>query len=99
MKEEFDSFEGFDWDSGNTDKNWVRHQVTQGESEQVFFNEPIIVEKDDKHSLQENRWYLLGATDSGRLLFVVFTERENKIRIISARDINKKERNYYNEQA
>ncbi len=99
MKEGFDSFEGFDWDSGNSDKNWVRHQVTQGECEQVFFNEPIIVITDEKHSQSENRWYLLGITDSGRFLFVVFTKRLNKIRIISARDMNKKERSYYNEQS
>lgn len=90
---------GFDWDEGNSDKNWIRHKVTQGECEQIFFNEPIIVISDEKHSQSENRWYLLGTTDSGRLLFAVFTKRENKIRIISARDMNKKERNYYNEQA
>jgi uncharacterized DUF497 family protein len=99
MKEEFDNFESFDWDSGNSDKNWVRHQVTQGECEQVFFNEPIIVSADEKHSQSESRWYLLGTTDSGRLLVVVFTKRKNKIRIISARNMNKKERNEYNEQA
>ncbi len=99
MKELFDKFEGFDWDSGNTEKNWVRHQVSQGECEQVFFNEPIVVNAGDKHSQIEYRWFLLGTTDLGRLLFVVFTKRENKIRIISARDMNKKERSYYNEQA
>lgn len=99
MKEEFDNFEGFEWDSGNSDKNWVRHQVSQGECEQVFFNEPIIVFADDKHSQNESRFYLMGTTDSGRFLVVIFTKRKNKIRIISARDMNKKERNYYNEQA
>jgi uncharacterized DUF497 family protein len=98
MKDEFDKLDGFDWDSGNSEKNWVRHQVTKGECEQIFFNE-MIVTTVDKHSQIENRWYLLGKTDSGRLLFVVFTKRQNKIRIISARDMNKKERSYYNEQA
>ncbi len=98
MKKKFDNFEGFEWDSGNSDKNWFRHQVSQGECEQVFFNEPIIVTTDDKHSQNESRFYLLGTTDSGRMLVVVFTKRKNKIRIISARDMNKKERNFYNEQ-
>ncbi len=98
MKEIFNNCEGFEWDKGNFEKNWIRHKVMQGECEQVFFNEPIIVFSDDKHSQIENRWYLLGRTDAGRLLFIVFTIRENLIRIISARDMNKKERKNYYEQ-
>lgn len=99
MKKIFDKCIGFDWDEGNSAKNWVRHLVSQGECEQVFFNEPIVVASDNKHSIDESRWFLLGMTDSGRLLFVVFTVRENRIRMISARDMNKKERKIYNEQA
>ncbi len=93
------SCKGFDWDDGNADKNWLRHQVSQHESEQVFFNEPLIVGHDEKHSHLEKRWYVLGKTDVGRLLFIVFTIRENRIRVISARDMSKKERVIYNEQA
>ena len=96
MKKIFNNCESFEWDKGNSGKNWIRHKVMKGECEQVFFNEPIIVLKDDKHSQTENRWFLLGKTDTERLLFVVFTIRGNAIRVISARDMNKKERkNYY----
>jgi uncharacterized DUF497 family protein len=89
---------GFEWDDGNSDKNWIRHQVTRGECEQVFFNEPMIVFHDEKHSVSEKRWYLLGTTDGCRHLFVVFTIRNNKIRVISARDMNKKEKKIYHEK-
>ncbi len=79
----------FDWDDGNQKKNWILHQVSQSECEQVFFNEPIIVTNDEKHSVNEKRWYLLGQTDAKRMLFVVFTVREKQIRVISARDMSK----------
>ena len=89
---------GFEWDEGNAEKNWLRHQVARNECEQVFFNEPLIVADDIKHSADEKRWYLLGRTDAGRLLFIVLTIRKNLIRIISARDMNKHERETYYEQ-
>ena len=98
MKEIFSNCEGFEWDKGNFEKNWIRHKVMQGECEQVFFNEPIIVFFDEEHSQIENSWYLLGKTDAERLLFIVFTIRKNSIRIILARDMNKKERKNYYEQ-
>jgi uncharacterized protein len=86
---------GFDWDEANVDKNWKKHLVTSPECEQVFFNRPLVVAKDLEHSRQEKRFYALGQTDSGRDLFVVFTVRKNLIRIISARDMNGKERKLY----
>ena len=98
MKNIFEKCEGFQWDSGNTDKNLYKHKVSNAECEQVFFNQPIIVLDDTKHSEDENRLYLLGRTDHDRFLFVVFTIRKNLIRIISARDMNKKEREIYNEK-
>ncbi|NOR76595.1 MAG: BrnT family toxin [Draconibacterium sp.] len=98
MKGIFSDCEGFEWDKGNSEKNWIRHKVMQGECEQVFFNEPIIVLNDVTHSQTENRWFLLGKTDTERLLFIVFTIRGNSIRVISARDMNKKERKNYYEQ-
>jgi len=94
----FLSATGFDWDEGNLLKNWEKHGVTHLESEQVFFNEPLIVQNDEKHSQGELRWYGLGITDSKRLLMVVFTMRKNKIRVISARDMNRKERKIYEEE-
>ncbi len=90
--------EGFDWDEGNIKKNWERHRVTHIECEEVFFIEPLVVKEDTGHSKTEDRYYVLGKTDNDRPLFVVFTIRHNKIRIISARDMNKKEKRFYNEQ-
>jgi len=90
--------EGFDWDEGNSEKNWISHQVSQSECEQVFFNEPLIVADDIEHSQVEKRWFVLGKTDTERLLFIVLTIRSNLIRVISARDMNKKEKDVYHEQ-
>lgn len=78
---------GFEWDEGNLTKNWDRHDVSVGECEQIFFNKPLIVKRDKKHSRFENRYYVLGQTNATRLLFAVFTVRKDKIRIISARDM------------
>ncbi|MCK4504818.1 MAG: BrnT family toxin [Candidatus Aegiribacteria sp.] len=86
---------GFEWDEGNATKNWEKHDVSQSECEQVFFNKPLIVRRDSAHSETESRYYVLGKTDSGRLLFVVFTIREKLIRVISARDMTKKEERRY----
>ena len=86
---------GFDWDDGNLLKNWERHRVSATECEQVFFNEPLITGADVEHSNQEDRGYALGQTDAGRLLFVVFTTRQRLIRVISARNMNRNEREVY----
>lgn len=90
---------GFDWDEGNKQKNWVKHQVDYTECEQVFFNKPLLISEDIKHSSQEQRYYALGQSDIGRTLFLVFTVRNNKIRVISARDQSKKERMIYGQQS
>jgi hypothetical protein len=82
---------GFEWDSGNITKNWDKHDVTTGECEQIFFNRPLIVRRDRRHSTIENRYYVLGRTNMNRLLFAVFTVRNDKIRIISARDMTESE--------
>ena len=86
---------GFEWDKYNSEKIKAKQDVTPVECEQVFFNLPIIVGDDEKHSETENRFYILGQTDSGRLLFLVFTVRKGKLRVISARAMNKKERRVY----
>jgi len=86
---------GFDWDDENIDKNWIKHKVTPTECEQIFFNHPLIIHGDIKHSKNENRYYSLGQTNSKRLLFIAFTIRKNLIRIISAKDMHKKERRVY----
>jgi uncharacterized protein len=88
-------FEGFDWSGGNAEKNWERHRVTPEEVEQVFFNTPLLAGSDDEHSQQEKRFYALGQTDEGRELFVAFTMRAKRLRVVSARDMSRKERRVY----
>jgi len=86
---------GFEWDEGNLLKNWETHGLTGPESEQIFFNKPLIAGRDGKHSRKEACFYALGQTDAGRLLFVVFAVRNNSIRVISARDMSRKEKRVY----
>ena len=86
---------GFDWDDGNLLKNWEKHGVSAAECEQVFFNHPLVTSPDVAHSSDVARFYTLGKSDSGKRLFIVFTVRNNLIRIISARDMNRKERGAY----
>lgn len=94
----FDDCTGFDWDRGNLDKNWKLHGVPFWECEQVFFNEPLLVVEDVSHSGAEKRYYALGRKDAGRRLFVVFTIRRNLVRVISARDMNRRERRRYEQE-
>ncbi|MCL5055763.1 MAG: BrnT family toxin [Firmicutes bacterium] len=84
----------FEWDNGNIGKN-RRHNVEDKEIEEVFFDEHKVIFKDVLHSQQEERLRIIGKTKTMRLLFVVFTKRGKKIRIISARDLNKKETYLY----
>ena len=88
-------FEGFDWDQGTIEKNWVAHRVTPQESEQIFFNTPLIVADDKQHSGIERRYFVLGQTDKDGALFAAFTLRKGRIRIISVRDMSRKERKVY----
>ena len=92
---DFEAISGFDWDSGNRDKNWQKHGVTTSECEQVFFNLPILFQPDPVHSKTEPRYFMLGQTDSERYLFIAFTTRSDKIRVISARDMSRKETEIY----
>jgi uncharacterized protein len=85
----------FNWEHGNKDKNWIKHQVDVKESEEVFFNKPLILMEDIVHSQKEDRLIALGKSNHSRHLYLVFTIRDEVIRIISARDQSKKERKYY----
>lgn len=87
--------EGFQWDADNSAKIWDRHQVVPSECEELFFNRPLIVGNDEQHSAGEERFYALGQTESCRQLFVVFTIRGRLIRVISARDMSRKERRIF----
>lgn len=89
---------GFDWDSGNARKNDV-HEVSAAEAEQVFFNQPLLLLEDLAHSTREQRFHALGKTGDGRRLHITFTLRDGgtKIRVISARDMHRKERRIYDQ--
>ena len=86
---------GCDWDAGNAKKNQATHGVTDGESEQLFFNRPLVAAPDDQHSGSEPRFHALGRTSAGRLLMAVFTIRGDLVRVISARDMGRRERRVY----
>jgi uncharacterized DUF497 family protein len=94
MTGEYLEFSGFEWDGGNREKN-LRHGVHASECEQVFFNEPLVILDDPKHSAAEDRFAAFGRTDQGRRLVVVYTQRGSLLRVISARDMNRREREFY----
>ena len=88
---------GFDWDAGNERKSFDKHGVSQAEAESLFFNEPLLVVEDDRHSIGEARLHALGKTGADRRLHITFTLRRDAtlIRIISARDMSIRERAIY----
>jgi uncharacterized DUF497 family protein len=92
--------EGFDWDDGNGRKNADKHDVSQTEAEQVFFDDPLLVVEDERHSRRENRFHALGRTDANRLLHITFTLRrdDSLIRVISARPMHRRERVRYEQE-
>lgn len=96
---DLNAIEGFDWDAGNRDKVRARHGVEPAECEMAFFNEPLVLLDDVKHSQAEARYYAFGKTDAGRLLLIVFCVRKYLIRVISARTMHWKERRFYEGQA
>jgi uncharacterized DUF497 family protein len=95
MKFELNQLTGFQWNEGNINKNLYKHKVENWECEQIFFNEPLIILDDPKHSYSERRWAAFGKTAAGKLLTVIFARRDSLIRVISARKMNQKERNFY----
>src|SRR5690606_28541430 len=90
--------DGFEWDAGNSLKSFLKHGVTCLEAEEVFLAGPLVASEDRRHSDSEPRHYCLGRTAAGRFLFVAFTVRGSRIRVISARDMSRRERRTY-EQA
>ena len=89
--------DGFQSNDGNSQKNWIKHQVSNSECEELFFNLPLLLANAEKHAHTEQRYYALGQTNGNRWLFIAFTIRENKIRVISARDMSQKEEKIYAE--
>ena len=98
---DFLRIEGFDWDEGNSRKSAEKHDVSQAEAEQIFFNDPLLIVEDSGHSFHETRFHALGHTDAGRLLHISFTLRDDGrlIRVISARAMHRKERIRYEQEA
>ena len=87
----------FDWDSGNSEKNLVKHGVTNAESEEALFDPSKRTWIDIPHSKNEKRYVILGKTKNDRVLFIIFTLRHGRIRVISARGASRKEKNMYEE--
>jgi uncharacterized DUF497 family protein len=95
MTDDLAQCRGFQWDEGNAEKNWITHHVSRGETEQVFFNRPLMVVEGEQRTESTTRYYALGQTDASRLLFIVFTIRDELIRVISARPMSRRERRVY----
>ena len=95
MTDDLSQCRGFQWDEGNAEKNWVQHHVPQGEAEQVFFNRPLVVVEGEQRTEFTRRYYVLRQTDARRLLFMVCTIRDDRIRVISARPMSRRERRVY----
>lgn len=91
MKLDFSNLVGFDWDQGNLE-HIRKHQVEMLECEEIFSNTPLFVNNDEAHSQTEERFRVYGTTNKNRLLTLIFTIRDSKIRVISARNQSKKER-------
>ena len=85
-----DKVTGFEWDAGNKNKNLIKHNVTNEECEEIFFDHNKIIMKDIAHSEKEERYTLIGRTKQKRLLNAIFTIRTNTVRVISVRNLNKK---------
>lgn len=98
LPEHFPDLTGFQWDAGNSEKNWLAHDVSQAETEQVFFTRPVLVLPDVHHSQAETRYYVLGRSIVGRRLTIVFTIRNTLVRPIMARDMSRRERRLYAEE-
>jgi uncharacterized protein len=98
---EWSRIRGFDWDDGNNRKSEDKHLVSRGEAEQVFVDPRLLVLEDAKHSAHEMRFHAYGRTASGRRLFVSFTLRQSAtlVRVISCRDMSRREREQYDEEA
>lgn len=95
VKFDLSKIAGFDWDVSNLEKNKIKHNVDTYECEEVFLNQPLRIFDDEVHSNLEKRYGALGKTSKNRKLVVFFTIRNNRIRVISARDQGKKDRKVY----
>ena len=89
----------FEWDEANKTKIWLKHKISSEECEEAFATEQIFSQPDKLHSDKENRYILISTTKKSRTLFIVFTLRQNKVRVISARNMHRKEQGFYEKEA
>lgn len=89
----------FEWDEANKKKIWLKHKVSAEECEEAFAGQEVFSQPDELHSQKENRYILINKTKKSRFLFIVFALRKNKVRVISARSMHKKEQNFYEKEA
>ena len=85
---------GFEWDAANWRKSEIKHGIAASEAEEALLGDPLC-RVDALHSEGEQRYVALGSTGEGRRLFVAFTIRRNRVRVISARPMSRKERQIY----
>ncbi len=95
---DFGKTKGFEWDKNNIDKSYKKHGITPNQTEEVFLDDNLRIERDIKHSQEEKRFIAIGKDFEEKILFVVFTIRKDKIRVISGRAANKRERSIYEEK-
>ncbi|MBI4252968.1 BrnT family toxin [Candidatus Uhrbacteria bacterium] len=96
---DFSIYQEFEWDEWNIQKNQEKHRVTVVECEQIFSDPQKRIFNNRSHSTnKEERFILIGSTARTRALYVAFTIRNKRIRVISARDLNRKERYLYEEK-
>jgi uncharacterized DUF497 family protein len=91
---------GFDWDDGNVEKNWTKHAVRFTECEEVFYRAPLVAPAPApaRRGPGEERFVARGETALGRLLSIIFTFRGDRVRVISARDMSRRERQEYSQR-
>lgn len=85
----------FEWDDNKAESNALKHGITFDEAVTVFADPDLLFTEDSRHSQGEEREWAIGETENGSIVVVVFTMRDEQIRIISAREATKKERQRY----
>jgi uncharacterized DUF497 family protein len=88
----------FEWDAANKEKIWLKHRVSVEECEEAFMANLVFTQPDELHSGPEDRYILISKTKKDRYLFIVYTLRKHKVRVISARSMHKKEIAFYEKE-
>ena len=89
----------FEWDEANKKKVWKKHKISVEECEEAFAADEIFSQPDELHSNKESRYILISKTKKLKYLFIVYTLRKNKVRVISDRSMHIKEQEFYEKEA